>query len=170
MQVGSAAAVLYASDLRCNTKNLPRCYFSGWSRALLSGPGPDNLVRTGRSGRSIEDERYTDVANTQITARHWQFLRALARHGSIGSVARNEHHSETAVRRHLRDLSHACAVEVVDTSEGIARVTAAGMVLLDRLDPILDEQEYVTGRMQQLLTLREEDLARDAGPVSATAR
>ncbi|UZN02619.1 helix-turn-helix domain-containing protein [Cellulomonas sp. S1-8] len=109
------------------------------------------------------------MAKPQITARHWQFLRALARHGSIGSVARNEHHSETAVRRHLKDLSRACAVEVVDTSDGVARVTDAGMMLLDRLAPILDEQEWVASRMQELLTLREEDLA-DGKLVSATSR
>lgn len=98
------------------------------------------------------------MANPQITARHWQFLRALAKHGSIGNVARNEHHSETAVRRHLKDLSQACAVEVIDTSDGVARVTAAGMLLLDRSAPILDEKEFVESRLQHLLTLQEEDL------------
>ncbi|MDQ1305225.1 MAG: hypothetical protein QG671_1056 [Actinomycetota bacterium] len=110
------------------------------------------------------------MQNPQISARHWEFLRALARHGSIGNVARNEHHSETAVRRHLRDLAQACAVEVVDTSEGVARVTTAGMVLLDKLAPILDEQESLASRMQQLLTLREEDLVRDEKLLSGTAR
>lgn len=101
------------------------------------------------------------MANPEITARHWEFLRALAKHGSIGSVARNEHHSEPVVRRHLKDLSRACAVEVVDTSNGAAQVTTAGLVLLDRYSPLLSEQEHVAGRMQRLLTLREEDLVRD---------
>ncbi|WP_460754720.1 hypothetical protein [Myceligenerans cantabricum] len=85
-------------------------------------------------------------------------MRSLARHGSIGSVARNEHHSETVVRRHLKDLSRACAVEVVDTSDGVARVTSAGMLLLDRFAPIHDDQEFVQDRLQRLLTLRESDL------------
>ncbi|GAB3166483.1 hypothetical protein GCM10027059_25660 [Myceligenerans halotolerans] len=98
------------------------------------------------------------MANPQITARHWQFLRALAKHGSIGRVARNEHHSETAVRRHLRDLSQACVVKVIDTSDGVARVTTGGMLLLEKSAPILDEQEFVENRLQRLLTLREEDL------------
>jgi DNA-binding transcriptional LysR family regulator len=110
------------------------------------------------------------MPNPQINVRHWEFLRALARHGSIGSVARNEHHSETAVRRHLRDLARACAVEVVDTSEGVARVTAAGMALLDRLTPLLDEQECLASRMQQLLALREEDLVCEEELLSGTAR
>ncbi|GAA1870440.1 LysR family transcriptional regulator [Myceligenerans crystallogenes] len=99
------------------------------------------------------------MAKPQITTRHWQFLRALAQYGSIGAVARNEHHSETVVRRHLKDLSRACSVEVIDTSEGAARVTAAGMLLLERFAPIRDQQEFVDHRMRHLLTLREEDLS-----------
>jgi hypothetical protein len=58
----------------------------------------------------------------------------------------------------LRDLSRACAVEVIDTSDGVARVTCAGMLLLEKSAPILDEQEFVESRLERLLTLREEDL------------
>lgn len=100
------------------------------------------------------------MANPQITVRHWQFLRALSEYGSIGSVARNLHHSETVVRRHLKDLSLACSVDVIDTSEGVARVTSQGMVLLERFAPIRDQQEHIDHRLQSLLSLREEDLTR----------
>lgn len=102
------------------------------------------------------------MAKPQITVRHWQFLRALARYGSIGSVARNEHHSETVVRRHLKDLSRACAVDIIDTSSGVARVTSAGMLLLARFAPIHDDQESVEQQMQRLLIMREEDLTSPA--------
>lgn len=98
------------------------------------------------------------MANPQITVRHWQFLCSLARHGSIGSVARHEHHSETVVRRHLKDLSRACSVDIIDTSSGVARVTPAGKLLLDLFAPIGDDQATIEQQMQHLLTVREDEL------------
>ncbi|WP_460887165.1 hypothetical protein [Promicromonospora xylanilytica] len=51
---------------------------------------------------------------------------------------------------------------MIDTQEGVTQVTAAGLLLLERFEPIDDEQERVRERLDQLLRIREPELFSDS--------
>lgn len=107
----------------------------------------------------IHDEG-APVSKAAITIRNWQFLRSLANHGSVSGAARHEHHSDSVVRRNIKALANACAVEIIRTEEGVTRVTEAGQELLDRFALIEHEFDMVSERLHELVTLTEEDLLR----------
>lgn len=101
------------------------------------------------------------MTNTAITIRNWQFLRALAVHGSVCGAARNEHHSESVVRRNIKALADACAADIICTEDGVTRLTEAGRRLLDRFALIEGEIDLINKSLDELLTMDEDELQPD---------
>lgn len=74
---------------------------------------------------------------------------AVARHGSIGSAARNEHIAASAVSRRISDLEHDLGTVLVTRTPGGAKLTSAGRAFAGHCEQLLNKYAEVRADLKR---------------------